>query len=246
MIFTTVVILNIIAIIQWIQNSNTPCQQAAQVCGFPAGQQRNWLITQLINRTVNGTRLPQVSVLIEFEQQGCDITLNCQRTFNTHIYETSTENATAARNITNYRQVQRVSPSATNGVRVNETVTVNLNTDHSSFYFAIEDETSCIVITRLIVFYRAVCSSQTISLVHVPEVLAPPTAPITVNGHCVENALTEDGSTPRLICSSEGIWSLIGSGCRCAPGYTHNGVNETCIFTCEAAEIFYVFCIMKL
>ena len=136
------------------------------MCGFSAGPQNNWLITQLINRTVNGTRLPQVSVLIEFELQGCDTTLNCQRTFNTHIYETSTENATAARNINNYRQVQRVSPSDTNGVRVNETVTVNLNTDHSSFYFAIEDETSCIVITRLIVFYR-VCSSQTISLVHI-------------------------------------------------------------------------------
>ena len=101
---------------------------------------------------MNGTRLPQVSVLIEFELQGCDNTLNCQRTFNTHIYETSTENATAARNINNYRQVQRVSPNLTNGSRVNATITVSFNSGHSSFHFAIQDETSCLVITRMIIF----------------------------------------------------------------------------------------------
>ena len=241
-ILNTVTILNIIAIIQWIQQSNTPCQQTAQVCGFSAGVQDNWLITQLINRTVNGTRLSQVSATLEFEMRGCDITLNCQRTFNTHIYETSTENATAARNINNYRQVRRVSPDITADARVNETVVNTFSTNHSSFYFAIQDETSCIVISRLIVFYH-VCPSQIISLVHTPEIIAPPSgsAPIIVNGRCIENALTEDGSAPKFICSSGGIWSLIGSGCHCAPGYTHNSVNETCIFTREATEIFNVF-----
>ena len=74
-----------------------------QVCGFRAGPQDNWLITQLINRTVNGIRLPQVSVMIEFELRDCDVTLNCLRSFNTHIYETSAENSAAARSIINYR-----------------------------------------------------------------------------------------------------------------------------------------------
>ena len=93
-------------VIQWVQNSNTPCQQFVQVCGFSAGPQSNWLITQLINRTVNGTRLSQVSVLIEFELQGCDATLNCQRAFNTHIYETSSEDSIERRNLANYRQLE--------------------------------------------------------------------------------------------------------------------------------------------
>ena len=128
---------SIINLLQWVQQSNTPCQQTVQVCGFRAGPQDNWLIAQLINRTVNGTRLPQVSVMIEFELRGCDTTLNCQWTFNTHIYETSTEDATAARNISNYRQVRRVSPDVTTGARMNETVVVNFNINHSSFYFAI-------------------------------------------------------------------------------------------------------------
>ena len=143
------------------------------MCGFSAGPQDNWLITQLINRTVNGTRLPQVSVMIEFEMRDCDVTLNCQRTFNTHIYETSTENATTARSINNYQQVQRVSPDVTTGAQVNETVTINFITDHSSFYFAIQDETSCVIITQMIVFYH-ICPQQTASLINYPETLAPP------------------------------------------------------------------------
>ena len=146
------------------------------MCGFSAGPQSNWLITQLINRTVNRTRLPQVSVLIEFELRGCDTTLTCQRTFNTHIYETSTENADAARNISNYRQVQRVSPDITTGERVNETIDFSFNTNHSSFYFAIQGETSCMVITRLMMFYH-ICPAEVANLVIRPETIAPPHKP---------------------------------------------------------------------
>ena len=161
--------------IQWIQQSNTPCQHSVHVCGFPAGPQNNWLITQLINRTVNGTRLPQVGVMIEFELRSCDITLqsvNCKRTFNIYIHETSTETSAAARNINNYRQMQRVSPDVTTGARVNETVVVNFITNHSSFYFAIQDEGTCLIITRVIVFYHF-CPNQAVNLISHPESIAP-------------------------------------------------------------------------
>ena len=159
---------------QWIQQSNTPCQQSVQVCGFSAGQQNNWLITQLINRTVNGIRLPQVSVTIEFEPRDCDVTLNCQQIFNTHIYETSSENSAGRRNVINYQQVQRISSDVTTGEKVNETIMVNFTTSHSSFYFAIQDETTCIVITRLIMFYT-VCPAQTANLIHYPEIVVTST-----------------------------------------------------------------------
>lgn len=82
---------------QWIQNSNAPCQQTVHVCGFDSGPQNNWLITQLINRTVNGMKLSQVSVTIEFEQLNCDHTLRCQRTFNTHIFETSSKDSSKSK-----------------------------------------------------------------------------------------------------------------------------------------------------
>ena len=121
--------------------------------------QDNWLITQLINRTVSGSRLPQVSVMIELEQCDGDGTQNttCQDTFNTHVFETSSVDSAAR----NHCQVHRVSPDDTSGARMNETV-----------HFAIQDETSCIVVTRVLVFFR-VCPQQTFDLIYHPETTAP-------------------------------------------------------------------------
>ena len=168
-------------------------------------------------------------MIVEFEQRDCNVELNCQRTFNTHIYETSSVDDNAKRNLSNYRQVQRVSPDDASGVRVNETIRVTFTTEQSSFYFAVQDETSCIIITRMIVFYR-VCRRQTIRLISAPEVIAPITGrPVPYTADCASNAVSEDENARKLICSMGGIWTALGSGCRCAPG--SGFVNETC--SCE-------------
>ena len=66
-------------------------------CGFRDGVQNSWLITQFINRTkVDGIRLPQVSIQVEFEQESW------------HGYETSTINSVAARNTSNYVLISRL------------------------------------------------------------------------------------------------------------------------------------------
>ena len=217
----SVIIANYLCHMQWIQNSNNPCRQTVQVCGFSAGAQDNWLITQLINRTENRTRLSQVSVIIELEQRDCDVTLNCQRSFNTHVYERSSENTAASRTISNYRQVQRVSPDDTSGNRVNETISIDFaSTSHeTSFYFAVQDETTCIVIDRIIMFYQ-VCPRQTSDLIHYPETIAPNSGTISVSASCVVNAVTESGGNPLVVCSAGGLWSTpSGKGCQCSPGY---------------------------
>ena len=203
--------------LQWIQQSNIPCQQVVQVCGFTAGPQSNWLLTQLINRAVDGLSLSQVIVLIEFELRNCDVTLNCQRTFNTYVYETSLANDAVRRNIRNYRQVTRVSPDITTGDRVNATIVVSFQTNEPFFYFAVEDETTCIVITRMIIFYN-VCPNQTIDLVSAPEIITPATGFVEAEESCAINAETEDDNAPKLICSPDGTWTVLGSGCRCVPG----------------------------
>ena len=204
---------------QWIQQSNTPCQQSVLVCGFSAGPQNNWLITQLINRTVNGTRLPQVSVMIEFEMRDCSSSSNCQQYFNTHVYETSSVSSAGARNLNNYRQVQRVSSNVLNGSRANKTISILFNTDHSSFYFAIQDETTCIAVTRVIMFYH-ICTSQTANLINYPESIPEFRGEPPVNASCVQNAEPENELTPNVICSENGTWSFVpGAGCRCVPGY---------------------------
>ena len=210
---------------QWIQQSNTACQQTVQVCGFAAGPQSNWLLTQLINRTIDGPPLSQVNVLIEFELQNCDITLNCQRTFNTYVYETSLANDAAKRNLRNYRQVMRVAPDVITGAKVNKTVVMTFQTNESFFYFAVEDETTCIVITRMIIFYN-ICPNQIIDMASAPEIIAPATGFAEVEASCASNAVTENGDAPMLVCSSEGTWTVLGSGCQCAPG--SGFVNGSC------------------
>ena len=192
--------------------------------------QSNWLITQLINRTVNGTRLPQVRAMIEFQLIECRLEANCQRTFNTHKYETSSVDSAGAGTVGNYQQVDRVSPDQVMGTTINATVNIDFNTDNTSFYFAIEDETSCIVVSRVIVFYH-VCPSQSVDMIRYPETIAPmfadPTLlPVSVTASCVDNAEPIGGQAPILSCFNGGTWSTAGIGCQCRAGFSNN--NGVC------------------
>ena len=97
------------------------------MCGFDVGPQENWLITQYISTVVNNgtTRLPQVSVLVEFELRGCT-DLRCQRIFFVSKYETSTEDNTAARELSNYQLVTGVATDGVTGqTRQNRTIEVD-------------------------------------------------------------------------------------------------------------------------
>ena len=190
------------------------------MCGFGSGPQSNWLITQLISRTVNGVRLPQVNVLIEFELQTCT-DLQCQRTFSVYIYETS-EDANR-RDISRYRQIERVSANSIDGTTVNETVTIDFNTNNSSFYLAIRDESTCILVSRVIVFY-GICPPQLQDKAVFPETIAPVVGapPQRVNATCIENAVLVGDSPTKLICSGSangGRWTVLTTGeCRCVRG----------------------------
>ena len=192
--------------------------------------QSNWLITQLINRTVNGTRLPQLRALIQFQLMECLVEANCQKTFNTHKYETSSVDNAGRTVVDNYQSVERVSPDEVTGATINATVNIDFNTDNTSFYFAIEDETSCIVVSRVIVFYH-VCSSQSVDLVHYPETIAPmfaepPIPPVPVTASCVDNAEPIGGLASKLTCFDGGTWSTAGIGCQCRAGFSNN--NGVC------------------
>ena len=123
------------------------------MCGFETGPQNNWLITQYISTVVNDNRLAQVSVTVEYELVGC-ISLECQRSFVVNVYETSTEDYSIARDTSNYRLVDRIATDDDIGqTRQNRTVDVSLNENSDGLYLAIRDEATCIVITRMLVFY---------------------------------------------------------------------------------------------
>ncbi len=72
------------------------------------------------------------------------------------------------------------------------------------FFLAIRDESTCIVVSRLLVFYN-VCPQETVGLVMRPEILAPIierlSTPIEVTAQCVIGASPDNGVAPRLTCS---------------------------------------------
>ena len=198
-------------------------------CGFRDGVQDNWLITQFINRTiVDGTHLPQVSIQVEFEQEGC--VEGCSRISSWYGYETSTINSVAARNTSNYVLISRLVPN--DGNLQNQTRYLNFETNESGFYLAIRDEDTCLAVTRVLVFYN-VCPQETVELMIRPEIISPRiTTPsqetLRVTGQCVANASPESGAAPILTCSPGGTWSVV-SGCQCNQRFlaTENGTSCT-------------------
>ena len=170
---------------------------------------------------------------VEFELTGCS-NLMCQRTFVLNEYETSTENSTAARDIRNYQIVTRVATEDDTGLtRQNQTREINFESEESGFYVALVDESTCVVVTRIIVFYN-VCPEGNEELVVRPETIAPivdrASIPITVIAECVEGASSDSGDAVRLNCNLGGVWTTIpGSGCSCNPGFNTSDDGRSCL-----------------
>ena len=182
---------------------------------------------------MNGYRLRQVSVLIEFSQFLCDTQI-CRRTYLLSVRETSKPfipYSLLYTTINDYRLIGRVT-SSHDRKKTNETRLLNFETEEEGFFLAIIDETSCITIDRVIVFYN-ICPQETVALVIRPQTLAPligHNSPLQVTAKCVVGASPENGVTPKLICNQGGVWnSLPGSGCRCETGLYATKDGQSCI-----------------
>ena len=71
------------------------------MCGFSAGAQENWLITQHINTVLpGGESLRKVTAEFEGTLNGCDISRMCRQSFEVYKWETSTIDRTAAAELT--------------------------------------------------------------------------------------------------------------------------------------------------
>ena len=200
---------------QWFQQGLSTCNASVLVCGFSEGLQENWLITQHINTVLpGGERLRKVTAQFEGTLNGCDITRQCRQSFEVHKWLTSTIDRSAATNTDNYVRVDRVSPEFTSGVvPFVEYLDIELNAE-DGLYLAVVDRSTCIVLTRLLVFYY-VCPEETSELISRPEVLE---SQVSVTGECVENSSTMSGAAPVLSCSDRGEWQVI-IPCLCSPGY---------------------------
>ena len=167
-----VIIVTLSPILQWFQSTSIACRQTMNVCGFRLGKQNNWLITQYISRRVNGTSLPQVSLQVNVEFKGCDVD-GCQKIVILNVWETSAIDVAAARRIANYQLFSRVAPNDDSG-QCSQKLTRELDfkTEEYGFYLGILDETSCIALTRVIVFYN-VCPGGVVDRVVHPQTVAP-------------------------------------------------------------------------
>ena len=185
------------------------------MCGFSEGLQENWLITQHINTVLpGGERLRRVTAQFEGTLNGCDISRQCRQSFEVHKWQTSTIDRSAAANTDNYITVDRVSTEVSDGIMsFVEYLDIELDAE-DGLYLAVVDQSTCIVLTRLLVFYY-VCPEETSELISRPEVLG---SQVSVTGECVENSSTMSGSAPFLSCSDRGEWHVI-IACLCNPGY---------------------------
>ena len=220
-------------VLQWIEQAGETCRTAVTVCGYTAGTQNNWLLTQFINTTVNGVLLSQVGVEFESQQTACPQGGTCQRTLVVNRYERSSMDPAAARLTANYQFVNRLTTQATTGQTTqNVTQNIDFTTDNSGFYLGIQDESACILINRLLVFYH-VCPSETASLVVRPETIAPSIGSgvlVEVTANCVANAQPKSGKTAKLVCGERGVWFQTSStDCVCGDGYIVSEDGQSCI-----------------
>jgi len=183
---------------------------------------------------VGGTALPQVTVQVDLLLNSCMESNTCGQTCSIHKYETSTINATAARNLSNYEFVPpQISPSDGSGdARENMSIQIDFTTAATGFYMGIQDETSCVSVHRVLVFYY-VCPAETSDLITRPERIAPfigNSAALLVDGQCVENSSPENGMRLRLTCSQNGVWGGIdGAGCACDTGFQRSLDGHSCV-----------------
>jgi hypothetical protein len=208
---------------EWTQQIQVSCEGTVTSCGFSAGAQENWLITQHISRVVGEQRLRKVTVQFEGTLNGCDISRQCRQSFDVYKWQTSTIDRTAAANTNNYDRVGRVSPRFTDGLMsFVEQIDVDLEAE-DGFYLAVVDLSTCITMERILVLYYE-CPANTSQLISRPEALGES---VTVEGECVENSSTQSGGAPVLICDERGEWKVVVP-CLCDPGYELDDREDQC------------------
>ena len=228
---------------QWEEtiDNQSRCQSYVSVCNTHPNphQQNNRLITQHINRTVDGALLTHVTLRIEFQMLPCPFREFCERIIDLFKLETSVISRPEARDrVDDYVQIGSVVTGSSDEQDMFGThnQTIDLVTEESGFYLAIHDSGACIQITRLVVLYY-VCPNVTSNLVVHPKTLAPSDENrqgVRVMGNCVDNASPSSfESFVQLTCLARGSWletSSTLSQCVCDKGYYVNGTdNQQCL-----------------
>ena len=135
-----------------------------------------------------------------------------------YVWETSTQSKTSAADTSNYHFIANIST----GKSVIELPPLT----QSGIYLGIRDNGTCIVISRVLVYYLAVCEAGIQGLVRVE---GNSSAGDTLPGTCVENSVSTSGSGPPLLqCLESGQWAVL-SGCQCSPHFFLDNSRDLCL-----------------
>ena len=153
------------------------------------------------------------------------------------MWETSTVDSDAAKNINNFIQIGTFSPE--NGASSwNDTIDVAFTTQESGVYFAFVDRGTCVFIQHVFVYYDGiVCPGNKTDLIEHFEVLAPQPGVI---GTCAPNSYPLNESVPVLNCTDDGNWEVV-SPCLCGPGYEPQIISNSmfCIGEYKSSPLYY-------
>ena len=172
--------------------------------------QNNWLITQYIN--VSDSNVHRVTLNATFTVSNC---ASCPTSFRVFILQTDQVNETLRNDIssctfTGIRLFHLLENS-----QLISSASHNIDISSSGFYLAIVDDGSCVVMSRLVIYYN-ICPGQVNNSIIYPETIAL-TGMKVVNGSCIDNA--GPTSDLQLTCRLSGLWVTNTKSCTCNPGY---------------------------
>ena len=195
------------------------------MCGYEAGPQNNWIITQHISRQVEvdsaTVNLPSVIVRVEWTlNSDCPSSSSCVEALSLYVWETSAPNATSAANTDNYHFIANFSSGTT-------PLTIDFpSAQHTGFYLGIRDNGTCVDSLDRVLVYYVTCGAATVGLARVGEAVF--SSDSAVRGECVANSVAIEETGPLLVCSERGEWS-VASGCHCSTQHYMDNTGQQCL-----------------
>ena len=220
--------------LQWQQGAGGICRFQTTVCGWGRQNavvpQNNWLFTQHISKAFDATTYNyDVAIQVEaiYSLPSCRERQGCKQRFNLLHYMTNSQRLRSTEgdgsmNTQNY--VNFAVPVGVSSVNNNNTYTFTLPPSSTGFYIALQDNGSCIALSRLRV-YRNNCQSRQVGLVLYPDAPAPVSGSVNIDISCVANAVVSGSS--RVTCGSDGTWGSQNPVCQCRLG--HENRQMQCI-----------------
>lgn len=205
-----VYIFTLTVCVQW-KDTKGSCVNAPAVCGYEAGPQNNWMISQHISRHV-----PVVQIAFDLDIVSCPpSSSSCVEGLSLYVWETSTPNTTSAADTDNYHFITNLS----SGV---QQLPIDLSSSHhSGFYLGIRDNGTCATVNYILVYAK--CETAIIELVE-----AVFNSSSDVRGECVADSVALHEEGPLLVCSERGEWSVV-SGCECTKQHYMDSSGQQCL-----------------